>query len=111
MVPKSERYIKYFACWPLDCSWRKEIGSSQEGFKVKKFYVMSLHTRGNAILDGIPTEDIVNNGEHLLVNLTCRDARGELYTTKFDIDFHRISSENRNIAYQYDDNLLPTKTG
>jgi hypothetical protein len=50
---------------------------------------MSLHTRGNAILDGIPIES---------------------YTTKFDIDFHRIGSENRNIAYQYDYNSVPTKT-
>jgi hypothetical protein len=50
---------------------------------------MSLHTRGNAILDGIPIES---------------------YTTKFDIDFHRIGSENRNIAYQYDYNSVPIKT-
>jgi hypothetical protein len=82
-----------------------------DGSKVKKFYFMSLHTRGNAILDGITIEDIVNNGECLLVNLTCRDARGELYTTKFDIDFRRIGSENIDITYQYDDHSLPVKTG
>jgi hypothetical protein len=85
----------------------RRVSTSQE-FKIK-FYVMSLHTQGNAILDGVPIADIVNNEQHLLVNLTCRDARGEMYTTKFDIDFRRIGSENRNIAYQYEDNPLRTK--
>jgi hypothetical protein len=51
----------------VDGSWRKEIGTCQDGFKVKKFYFMSLHT------------------------------------TKFDIDFRRIGSENRDIVYQYDE--------
>jgi hypothetical protein len=66
--------------------------------------------RAYTLLTGILIEDIVNNGEHLLVNLTCIDARGELYATKFDIDFRGIGSENRNIPYQYDYNSVPIKT-
>jgi hypothetical protein len=84
------------------------IDTSQEQFKSKKFYVISLHTRDNAILDGVPIADTVNNEQHMLVNLTCKDARGEKYSIKFDIDFRRIGSENRNIAYQYEYNTVPT---
>jgi len=68
------------------------------GNYIKKFYVMSL-----SILDDVPIADIVNKGDSLLLTLTCKDARGETYSTKFDIDFQTISLENRKLAYQYDD--------
>jgi hypothetical protein len=67
---------------------------------------MSLSNGGNAILDDIPIENIANNGERLLVHLTCKDARGEEYVNKFDIDFQAIISENRNVAYQYNANKI-----
>ena len=40
---------------------------------------MSLSNEGNAILDGVPIADIVKNGECLILNLICKDARGEEY--------------------------------
>jgi hypothetical protein len=73
------------------------------GNYIKKFYVMSLSTEGSAILDDVPIADIVNKGDSLLLTLTCKDARDETYSTKFDIDFQTISLENRKLAYQYDD--------
>jgi hypothetical protein len=84
----------------IDCSWGRK-NSLDKIFTTKKFYVMSLSNEGNAILDGVPIADIVKNGECLILTLICKDARGEEYTNKFDIDFQAIISENRNVAYQY----------
>ena len=94
----------------VDCWWGEGDNAAYEGtFKNKKFYVMSLHTQGNAILDGVPIAHIVNNEQHLLVNLVCKDSRGETYTTKFDIDFRKIGREDRKVAYQYEDNSIQKK--
>src|SRR6188472_3282331 len=80
----------------VDCSWGRQQHSSNNLLDTtKKFYIMSLSNGGNAILDDIPIENIANNGERLLVDLTCKDTRGEEYVNKFDIDFQAIISENR----------------
>jgi hypothetical protein len=85
----------------VDCSWGRQHSSNNLLDTTKKFYIMALSNGGNAILDDIPIEKIANNGERLLVDLTCKDARGEEYVNRFDIDFQAIISENRNVAYQY----------
>ena len=90
----------------VDCSWGRQHPSNNLLDTTKKFYIMSLSNGGNAILDDIPIENIANNGERLLVDLTCKDARGEEYVNKFDIDFQAIISEIRNVAYQYNANKI-----
>ena len=74
----------------VDCSWGNKNSEAKNSFTsgsyIKKFYVMSLSTEVSAILDDVSIADIVNKGDSLLLTLTCKDARGETYPTKFDID-------------------------
>ena len=85
----------------LDCSWVESKSSKGSSVSVRKFYIMSLSNNGNSILNGVPIQDIINDGQHLLVSLTCKDTKGELYSTSFDMDFQTINSESRNVAYEY----------
>ena len=96
----------------VDCSWGRRnhpLTSNDYSFTTKKFYIMSLSAGSRTILDEVAIVDIVNRGEYLLVSVTCRDGRGEIYNTKLEIDFQSISSENRKIAYQ--DNQLKKEKG
>jgi hypothetical protein len=63
-------------------------------------------TRICLIKDGLPANDIRVDGSKVKKFYFM-----SLHTTKFDIDFRRIGSENIDIAYQYDDHSLPVKTG
>jgi hypothetical protein len=85
----------------LDCSWVENKSSKGSSVSVRKFYIMSLSNNGNSILNGVPIQDIINDGQHLIVSLTCKDTKGELYSTSFDMDFQTINSESRNVAYEY----------
>ena len=96
----------------VDCSWGRgnhHLTTNDHSFVTKKFYIMSLSAGSRTILDDIAIEDIVNRGEYLLISVTCKDGRGEIYNTKLDIDFQSISSENRKIAYQ--NNQLKNEKG
>jgi hypothetical protein len=87
----------------VDCSWgtrNHPLTTNDHCLVTKKFYIMSLSAGSRTILDDVAIVDIVNRGEYLVVSVTCKDGRGEIYNTKLDIDFQSISSENRKIAYQ-----------
>jgi hypothetical protein len=91
----------------LDCSWVGKNSPQSTPVNIKKFYIMSLSNNGNSILNGVPIQDIINEGQHLLVSLTCKDTKGELYSTSFDMDFQTINSESRKVAYEYLRNFNP----
>ena len=91
----------------LDCSWVGKNSSESSSVSVRKFYIMSLSNNGNSILDGVPIQDIINEGQHLLVSLICKDTKGEVYSTRFDMDFQTINSESRKVAYEYLRNSKP----
>lgn len=91
----------------LDCSWVGKNSPQSTPVNIRKFYIMSLSNNGNSILNGVPIQDIINEGQHLLVSLTCKDTKGEVYSTRFDMDFQTINSESRKVAYEYLRNFNP----
>lgn len=76
----------------LNCNW--ETGS-------KKFYILSLGNQARAFLHGIPIAEIVEKKQKLSVDITCKDARNEPYSSKIPVDFNNVLDDNMIVSYQF----------
>jgi len=90
----------------IDCMWKKN-GETTENRK--RIYVLSLSPHGRVPLYNIPIAEIVKD-QFLSITIKCEDSRGEEYTEILEKDFSKVTTNGREIGFQFDSNNVIKKS-